>query len=230
MVYFLGLGKPGVDAYLSLGSNVGDRENCLRHAIGRLSGLPRTTVRCLSSMYETEPWGEKAQDPFLNLCAGIYTGLRPRPLFKACKKIETDLGRCPGRRWGPREIDIDLLLYGASMIRIPGLTVPHPRMAERRFVLVPLSEIAARVVVPGFQKTVAELVEICSDSGRIHRFHGTSDSWAAGGWYDGTEPGGAKPDGTRSDDARSDDKEPGETTRGGTTGGPRIEKTALHRD
>lgn len=130
------------DAYLGLGSNLGDREALLRAAITALDATPNVRVTAISSLYETPPWGPVPQGPYLNACIALDTTLSPRELLTLCLAIERDHGRERAIRWGPRTLDIDVLLYGDESIDEEGLIVPHPRMTERAFVLVPLGEIA----------------------------------------------------------------------------------------
>ncbi len=143
--------------YLGIGSNIGDREdNCLK-AISLLeeNGL-KITKR--SSLHETEPWGVKDQPQFVNMAVEAETDLSPRELLVILKKIENAMGRLPEKKWGPRIIDIDILMYDDLKINEADLTVPHPLMHERAFVLVPLSEIAPEKVHPALHKTVSELL------------------------------------------------------------------------
>jgi 2-amino-4-hydroxy-6-hydroxymethyldihydropteridine diphosphokinase len=130
-------------AYVGLGANLGDREATIRRA-AELIGARR-----LSTIRETEPWGVEDQPLFLNAVAELDTKLPPRALLERLLQVERELGRTrDGARYGPRTIDLDLLLYGASTIDEPGLTVPHPRLQERFFVLEPLAELDPRLVVP----------------------------------------------------------------------------------
>lgn len=141
--------------YLSLGSNLGDRERKLQGALVALASIAR--VRTVSSIFETEPVGEKDQPAFLNLAAAVETDLRPTALLGAIKRIERDLGRTRTFRWGPRAIDIDILLYGDLQIETPSLSIPHRELANRAFVLVPLAEIAPDAIDPVSLLTVAAL-------------------------------------------------------------------------
>ncbi len=143
-------------AYVALGSNLGDRHGNLIAAIERL----RTQMRLidLSAIYETEPWGVVDQPRFLNAACAIETNLSPRDLLALLKSIETELGRRPAARYGPRTIDLDLLLYGDAILDLPGLTLPHPRLEERAFVLVPLFEIAPNAIHPMQRLPVGELL------------------------------------------------------------------------
>lgn len=129
-----------VTCYVGLGSNLGDRLENLRRAVERLDASDGVDVVRTSSVYETDPVGPPQPD-FLNAVAEISTDLGPHELLARCKAIEAELGRTPGERWGPREIDLDLLLYGGERIDTGELVVPHPRMNERAFVLVPLREL-----------------------------------------------------------------------------------------
>lgn len=140
-------------AYIGLGSNLGDRRATLESTLKRLQPLRVSTIR------ETEPWGKADQPPFLNAVAEIGTDLEPGPLLLWLLGLEQELGRRRTERWGPRTIDLDLLLYGDRIVRDLGLTVPHPRLAERRFVLEGLAELCPERVVPGLGKTVRELLE-----------------------------------------------------------------------
>lgn len=137
------------DAYLGLGSNLGDREAMLRAAIAALDATPDVRVTAVSSLYETPPWGPVPQGPYLNACVALDTTLSPRELLTLCLAIERDHGRERAIRWGPRTLDIDVLLYGDEAIDEEGLIVPHPRMTERAFVLVPLAEIAPELSIGG---------------------------------------------------------------------------------
>ena len=148
--------------YLSLGTNVGDRLANLREALTRLGELG--TVRACSSVYETEPWGVLDQPDFLNLCCELETELELTDLQKRTKAIERELGRQPGRRWGPRLIDLDLLTYDDQQLSADVLTIPHVGIADRAFVLVPLREIAPSLVVPGLGATVSELLARLPDT------------------------------------------------------------------
>jgi len=132
--------------FLGLGSNLGDREALLRRALARVASLPGTEVLRVSAIRETEPWGVTDQPAFLNAAAEIRTELEPQSLLTALKQIEREVGRTPTFRWGPREIDVDLLLYGARRVEIERLTLPHPHILEREFVREPLAEIAPEVV------------------------------------------------------------------------------------
>jgi 2-amino-4-hydroxy-6-hydroxymethyldihydropteridine diphosphokinase len=138
--------------YLALGSNLGDRRANLGAAVERLREL--VTIEALSSLYETEPAYLTDQPRFLNAALRGRTALAPQALLAFAKQIEHDLGRTTGRRYGPRVVDIDLLLYGEQAIDTPELAVPHPRMAERPFVLTPLAEIAPDLVPPGWTESV----------------------------------------------------------------------------
>jgi len=141
--------------YLSLGSNIGDRDGNLRTAISNLAEIGN--VVAVSSFYETEPVELTAQPWFLNCAIKFETEKMPRQLISAILNLEQSMGRQRKQKKGPRTIDIDVLLFGSSIIEIPSLTVPHPRLHERRFVLEPLAEIAPDARHPVFKRTVREL-------------------------------------------------------------------------
>ena len=138
--------KQGDRVFLGLGSNLGEREENLRAALERVGGLPGTRVVRVSSFRETPPWGVEDQPPFLNAAAEIRTALTPEELLEAVKRIESELGRVPTYHWGPRLIDIDLLLFGNERRDGERLTLPHPHILNRPFVWEPLQEIAPEVV------------------------------------------------------------------------------------
>lgn len=135
--------------YLSLGSNIGDREAYLSAAVEALRQLERTRVTAVSSLYETAAWGKTDQDDFLNICCELDTSLSPQVFLQACQTIERDLDRVRHEHWGPRTIDIDILIYGNEKQKTEELTLPHPYMTERSFVLVPLAEIAPNLLLDG---------------------------------------------------------------------------------
>ncbi|UEX89950.1 2-amino-4-hydroxy-6-hydroxymethyldihydropteridine diphosphokinase [Staphylococcus ratti] len=148
-----------VDVYLGLGSNIGNRAEQLKDAIERIGQLNDVDIQHVSSMYETKPVGYVAQPDFLNLCLHVKTTCTPEVLLEKCLTIEKDLHRVRKERWGPRTMDIDILLYGDKIIETDRLTIPHPRMTERAFVMIPLNEIASQVVEPRSQKTIHSLVQ-----------------------------------------------------------------------
>ncbi len=130
-----------VVCYLAIGSNLGNRSDNIKKALGYLAKTKGIIVEKASRIYETEPQGAPPQDKFLNAAIKIKTSLKPRVLLKTIKKIEKHLGRRKTVRFGPREIDLDILLYANKIIKEDGLIIPHPRMFEREFVLKPLREI-----------------------------------------------------------------------------------------
>ena len=152
-----------VVAYLGLGTNLGQRSENLAKALDVLSSDPGLHVERCSRVYETEPWGVADQPPFLNMVAGVTTSLDPESLLALCKEVEQQLGRQPGIRWGPRPIDVDILLYGDSVVQLPHLEIPHPRLHIRAFALVPLAELAPGAVHPGLGKTIGELAATVDD-------------------------------------------------------------------
>ncbi|MHC4224840.1 MAG: 2-amino-4-hydroxy-6-hydroxymethyldihydropteridine diphosphokinase [Planctomycetota bacterium] len=144
-------------AALGLGSNLGDRRAHIEGALRTLEG--RVKVVAVSRLTETEPEGGPEQGPYLNGAAVVETELGARGLLDLARELEDDAGRVRSVRWGPRTLDVDLLLFGDAIIDEPGLMVPHPRMGERLFVLEPLAEIAPDWPVPGLHRTVGELRE-----------------------------------------------------------------------
>lgn len=148
-------------AYIGLGANLGNREKAIAEAVQCLGESAGIRVTRVAAVIETDPAGPAAQGKFLNTVCAVETELAAGDLLKQCLRIEKDLGRernNEGQRWGPRVIDLDLLLFGEEIIAEPGLTVPHPQMHVRRFVLEPLGEIAPAAVHPGLQKTAQELL------------------------------------------------------------------------
>ena len=144
-----------IKVYLSLGSNVGDREAHLRDAQARLGAVGR--VSAVSSFYETEPVEFTEQPWFLNCAVALETAQMPQPLMTSILNLEEAMGRRRVQKKGPRTIDIDILLFGDTILNSPEITVPHPAMHERRFVLEPLAEIAPNVRHPILNKTILEL-------------------------------------------------------------------------
>ena len=152
-------------AYVGVGANLGDRESTIRRAVQLLAGTGGVAVVDVSTLRETPPWGPVAQPPYLNGVVEVETDLRPRALLDVLLGIERELGRVrTGERWGPRTIDLDLLVHGDLTCDEPGLTVPHPRIHERRFALEPLAEIAPDLVVPG-RGAVSTLLEALDRDG-----------------------------------------------------------------
>ena len=157
-------------AWLGLGSNLGDRAAMLRRAVEAIRAIPGVTVDRCSDVFETEPWGYAEQGPFLNCAVAVRTTLLPETLLDALLAAERALGRNrgPGRehgeRNGPRAIDIDILLFGMEVVDRPGLTIPHPFLAERNFVLQPLRQLAAAVSHPVLGATIEELATHCPDT------------------------------------------------------------------
>ena len=144
-------------AYLGLGTNLGDRLNNLRRALASLTTGPRLRLLRCSQVYETEPWGIADQPLYLNCVAEVATELSPDELLGRCKEAEELLGRQPGPRWGPRIMDVDILLYGQQVIDLPHLEIPHPRLHLRAFALIPLAELVGDVVHPVLNQPVGDL-------------------------------------------------------------------------
>ncbi|MDB8552684.1 2-amino-4-hydroxy-6-hydroxymethyldihydropteridine diphosphokinase [Turicibacter sanguinis] len=144
-------------AYLSLGSNIGDKKKYLYDAIKLLDGYKGIRIVKLSSLYETSPWGYTEQDLFMNLVVLIETSLSPVELLDCCQSIEQELGRVRLIKWGPRVIDVDILLFEDEKINTERLTIPHPFMTERDFVMIPLCEIAKDLKIDGI--TVETIIQ-----------------------------------------------------------------------
>ncbi len=165
-----------VRMFLSLGSNLGDRSAMLTQARALLDG-PGLRIVVTSSVYETLPWGVTDQPRYLNQVLEGQTTLSPRQLLHRCQAVETRLGRVRSTRWGPRIIDVDILLYGALEINEPDLTIPHPQLAQRAFVLVPLAELDAAFRVPG-GGTIGSLLEAVPDRVGVRVYRGDQESRA----------------------------------------------------
>jgi 2-amino-4-hydroxy-6-hydroxymethyldihydropteridine diphosphokinase len=148
--------------FLSLGSNLGDRRATLENALDRLEATATLRVSRRSSLYETAPVGKTDQPRFLNVVAEVETALSPEALLEAVQNVELALGRTRTVRWGPRTLDIDILLYGDATIRTARLVVPHPEMTRRRFVIEPLLEIAPDLVLPD-GRSIRDVLETVLD-------------------------------------------------------------------
>lgn len=141
-----------VRCFIGLGSNLGDRAHNLSKAVELLGAHPRTHVRAISPIYETPPYGNPDQDPFLNAVVWVETDLEPRDLLELCRRIEADLGRATGTHFQPRPIDLDILLYGDQVVEEPDLTIPHRDLCNRAFALIPLCDLDPDLRTPTGEK------------------------------------------------------------------------------
>jgi 2-amino-4-hydroxy-6-hydroxymethyldihydropteridine diphosphokinase len=164
--------------YLSLGGNLGDPAASMGAALRMLDAGPSTAVVAVSSLYRTPPWGKTDQPDFLNAAAELRTTLSPRELLDRCLEAERKLKRVRHERWGPRLIDIDILVFGDLAVHESGLEIPHPRMLERAFVLAPLAEMAPDFSMRG--RTLAEWLAV-ADAAGIERQASGRDWWKEGG-------------------------------------------------
>jgi 2-amino-4-hydroxy-6-hydroxymethyldihydropteridine diphosphokinase len=156
--------------FLGIGTNLGSREDNLEQAVAQIEKYIGQ-VRKSSSVYETDPWGFHSDEAFLNMVIEVETELRPQELIAKVLKIESSLGRVRNeQQYSPRVIDIDILLYNNLVIDELNLKIPHPRLHERKFVLIPLCEIAPEMIQPVLGKTFGELLEICEDGSEVRRF------------------------------------------------------------
>jgi 2-amino-4-hydroxy-6-hydroxymethyldihydropteridine diphosphokinase len=155
--------------FIGLGSNLGDRSEFLMRALKEIRNLGGTDLKNSSSIYDTEPVGNKAQPQFLNMVVELESALPARELLQKIKHIERVLGRKESERWGPREIDLDLLYYGGEIVNDAELKLPHPEIANRRFVLVPMKEIAPDFVDPLHKRTIGELLLCCTDTSAVRK-------------------------------------------------------------
>jgi 2-amino-4-hydroxy-6-hydroxymethyldihydropteridine diphosphokinase len=159
--------------YIGFGSNEGDRLDHCDRALTLLGLLPGSAVTGVSSLYETEPVVDERTDPggtwFLNGVVRLETEVAPRPLLAVCREIQQALGRDLDKRHGPRSLDLDILLYGQRIVREPNLTIPHPRLHRRRFVLEPLAELAPTLQHPLLKHSIRELLEQVTDPARVRR-------------------------------------------------------------
>ncbi len=161
------------NVYLGLGSNEGNRIENLRFAL-RLTA-PLVQVQAVSSLYESDPVGPPGQPPYYNAACRAVTGLTPGGLLRHLKNVEWEVGRRPGERWGPRPVDLDILLFDDLTVTTDELVIPHPRLAERAFVLVPLAELAPDLKPPASPAAIAEMAESI-DSGGLRLLAG-SEWW-----------------------------------------------------
>ena len=157
--------------YIGIGSNIGNKRENFFEAVNRLAKLPDTRVVKESSLYESEPLGD-AKDWYVNGAVEIETKFKPDMLLKKFKNIERAMGRKKvKKRWGARIIDLDILLYDSAVVKKKDLRIPHPEMSTRKFVLIPLSEIAPQVVHPELGVTISELLFKVKDDKKMHLFH-----------------------------------------------------------
>jgi 2-amino-4-hydroxy-6-hydroxymethyldihydropteridine diphosphokinase len=171
----------GVIAFIGIGSNSGNPVDACREAVHRLSETRKVRLLRCSSFYRTEPIGPHDQPWFINAVAEIRTSLPPRGLFEALKGIERRMGRTEGPKWGPRLIDLDLLFYGQEVVAEGDLIIPHPELHRRRFVLVPLCELASYAVHPAFGVSVRGLMERLSDRGVVELYSAADAEADTGG-------------------------------------------------
>jgi len=158
----------GIVCFIGVGSNLGDPASRCFDAVHRVSAVRGIKVLRTSSLYRTEPVGFIAQEWFVNAVIEIRTVLSPRELLNALRAVEDEMGRVRGPKWGPRIIDLDILLYGQEIIQDDVLTVPHPELHKRRFVLAPLCELASYAVHPAFGISIRGLMNRLDDESRIH--------------------------------------------------------------
>jgi 2-amino-4-hydroxy-6-hydroxymethyldihydropteridine diphosphokinase len=163
-------------AYLGLGSNLGDRAAYLRHALNLLVASSDLEIEAVSSLYETAPMEIAEQPAFLNAVAAVRTHLPPRGLLRLVKETERAVGRIERVRFGPREVDIDILLYDDLVLAGDELTIPHPRLAARAFALVPLAELAPELVLPNEMGSIAALIPDALAGGAVALVQGPE--WA----------------------------------------------------
>lgn len=156
--------------FLGLGSNIGDRLFYINSAIEKISAIENVTLSASSAIYETEPWGVTDQELYLNCAVKIETELPPDELFVHIKMIEKELGREVTEKWTARKIDIDILFYDDIIFDDGKLSIPHSKIQERNFVLIPLNEIDNELVHPVYGKTVRELLEDSKDSLQVYKF------------------------------------------------------------
>ncbi len=156
--------------YLGLGSNKGERISFIEKAVAEIGNLPGTEIFIRADIYETEPWGNIEQDDYLNTAIGIRTELAADDLLIELKRIEKQIGRMETKKWSEREIDIDLLFYGNEIIENDKMIVPHGQIENRRFVLVPMNEIAPDHIHPVFKKSISQLLGSTSDNLKVFKY------------------------------------------------------------